>query len=199
MADRALKQTSALIGVAILLLALPALAVHAWMAVTFPSYLHGSFGQDLVFAFAWCGLLVLAVRWRLLGFLSIPVALVVYLAWLFLMLGEAVSYYLQADTFNARFFAHLNPVNLRAGLDAFPVMIGGGIAVFGVMLVVCVGLLAWLWRNGRRSGDVAEHVLPQQHRLRCGQYGRGLACARGRGGPSRCRRPRCGRRTPRYR
>src|SRR5690348_16198323 len=68
------------------------------------------------------------------------------------MLGEAVSYYLQADTFNARFFAHLNPVNLRAGLDAFPVMIGGGIAVFGVMLVVCVGLLAWLWRNGRRSG-----------------------------------------------
>jgi hypothetical protein len=152
MADRALKQTSALIGVAILLLALPALAVHAWMAVTFPSYLHGSFGQDLVFAFAWCGLLVLAVRWRLLGFLSIPVALVVYLAWLFLMLGEAVSYYLQADTFNARFFAHLNPVNLRAGLDAFPVMIGGGIAVFGVMLVVCVGLLAWLWRNGRRSG-----------------------------------------------
>lgn len=152
MVDQARTRASILIGTAILLLALPALAVHAWMATTFPSYLHGSFGQDLVFVFAWCGLLVLAVRWRLLGFLSIPVALVVYPAWLFLMLGEAVSYYLQADTFNARFFAHLDPVNLRAGLNAFPVMIGGGIAVFGAMLVVCVGLLAWLWRNGRRSG-----------------------------------------------
>jgi len=35
----------------------------------------------------------------------------------------------------------LNPANLGAGLDAFPVMIGGGIAVFGVMLVVCAGML----------------------------------------------------------
>lgn len=52
-------------------------------------------------------------------------------------------------TFNARFFAHLNPANLGAGLDAFPVMIGGGIAVFGVMLVVCAGMLGLLWRNGR--------------------------------------------------
>lgn len=152
MVDQARTNAPFLIGAAIPLLALPALAVHAWMATTFPSYLHGSFGQDLVFAFAWCGLLVLAVRWRLLGFLSIPVALIVYLAWLFLMLGEAVSYYLQADTFNARFFAHLNPVNLRAGLHAFPVMIGGGIAVFGVMLIVCAEMLGWLWRNGRRNG-----------------------------------------------
>jgi arylsulfatase A-like enzyme len=150
--DQTRTNASTLIGATILLLALPTLAVHAWMAVAFPSYLHGSFGQDLVFAFAWCGLLVLAVRWRLLGILSIPVVLLVYLVWLFLVLGEAVSYYLQADTFNARFFAHLNPVNLRAGLHAFPVMIGGGVAVFGVMLVVCAGVLAWLWRDGRREG-----------------------------------------------
>ena len=152
MVDQVRANASIPIGAAILLLALPALAVHGWMAATFPSYLHGSFGQDLVFVFAWCGLLVLSVRWRLLGLVSMPLALIGYLAWLFLMLGEAVSYYLQADTFNARFFAHLNPANLRAGLDAFPVMIGGGIAVFGVMLIVCMGLLAWLWRNGRRNG-----------------------------------------------
>jgi len=152
MLDRTHTHASIPIATATLLLALPALAVHAWMAVAFPSYLHGSFGQDLVFAFAWSSLLVLAARWRLLGLASIPLALIGYLAWLFLVLGEAVSYYLQADTFNARFFAHLNPVNLRAGLDAFPVMIGGGIAMFGVMLVVCAGLLAWQWRNGRRGG-----------------------------------------------
>lgn len=71
MIDQARTSASILIGTAILLLALPALAVHAWMAATFPSYLHGSFGQDLVFVFAWCGLLVLAVRWRLLHIMSI--------------------------------------------------------------------------------------------------------------------------------
>ena len=40
------------VALAVLLLALPALGVHAWMAATFPSYLHAQFGQDLVFALA---------------------------------------------------------------------------------------------------------------------------------------------------
>lgn len=140
------------VALALLLLILPAIGVRAWMAAAFPSYLHGQFGQDLVFALAWCGLLVAVARWRLLGFLSVPVALLAYLAWLFLVLGEAVSYYLQADTFNARFFAHLNPGNLRTGLRAFPEMIGGGLALFGAMVVVCVVLLVWTRRRGRRDG-----------------------------------------------
>jgi arylsulfatase A-like enzyme len=139
-------------AVAIALLALPTLAVHAWMAWTFPSYRYGRFGQDIVFAFAWCGLLVCVVRWRLLRLASVPVVLLAYLGWLFLVLGEGVSYYLQADTFNARFFAHLNPDNLRTGVRAFPAMIGGGIAVFVVMVVVCAGLLVWIRRCGRRDG-----------------------------------------------
>lgn len=144
--------TLGLTGAAIALLALPALAVHGWMAATFPSYLHGSFGQDLVFALAWCALLVFVSRWRLLGFLSIPVGVLAYLVWLFLVLGEAVSYYLQADTFNARFFAHLNPGNLRTGLHAFPAMIGGGVAVFLAMALVCSVVLAAAWRQGRKAG-----------------------------------------------
>ena len=140
------------VALAVLLLALPALGVHAWVAATFPSYLHAQFGQDLVFALAWCGLLVCAVRWRLLHVVSVPVALLAYLAWLFLVLGEGVSYYLQADTFNARFFAHLNPDNLRTGVHAFPAMIGGGLALFAVMIIVCIALLEWMRRSGRRDG-----------------------------------------------
>lgn len=123
------------------------------MAWTFPSYFSGSFGQDVVFTFAGCWLLVLVVRWRLLHLASVPLALLAYLVWLFLVLGEGVSYYLQADTFNARFFANLNLANLGTGLHAFPAMIGGGLAVFGVMLLACVVLLAWVWRRGRRAGS----------------------------------------------
>ena len=138
--------------IVIIVLALPVLGVHAWMAWTFPSYLSGSFGQDVAFAFAWCALLVTVVRWRLLRLGSLPLALLAYLVWLFLVLGEGVSYYLQADSFNARFFAHLNPDNLRTGLHAFPAMIGGGVALFALMVVVCVALLDWMRRNGRRLG-----------------------------------------------
>jgi len=138
------------VALALLLLVLPAIGVRAWMAATFPSYLHSQFGQDLVFTLAWCGLLVAVARWRLLGLASVPVALLAYLAWLFLVLGEGVSYYLQADTFNARFFAHLNPGNLRTGLRAFPEMIGGGLALFVVMLLACAALLAWMARHGRQ-------------------------------------------------
>lgn len=134
------------------LLALPALGVHAWMAWTFPSYLHDRFGQDVVFILAWCGLLVGVAHWRLLRAASVPVAVVAYLAWLFLVLGEGVSYYLQADTFNARFFANLSLANLSTGLRAFPGMIGGGVAVLIVMLGVCVWLLARAARQGRRDG-----------------------------------------------
>lgn len=141
----------AMAAVAIMLLVLPVLGVHAWMAWTFPSYRYGQFGQDVVFAFAWCGLLVLAARWRLLRFASVPLAVLFYLAFLFLVLGEGVSYYLQADTFNARFFAHLNPDNLRTGLRAFPAMIGGGLAVFVLMIAVCAALLEWMRRRGRRN------------------------------------------------
>ena len=137
---------------AILLLALPALGVRVWMATTFPSYLHDRFGQDVVFVLSWCGLLACVARWRLLHVVSVPVALLAYLAWLFLVLGEGVSYYLQADTFNARFFAHLNPDNLRTGVHAFPALIGGGLAVLVVMVVACAALLEWMRRRGRCDG-----------------------------------------------
>ena len=139
------RRRDAGIALTIGLLALPALGVHAWMAATFPSYAHGALMQDVPFTFCWCALLVLIARWRLIAFLSWPLAWLAYLVWLFLVLGEGVSYSLQADTFNARFFAHLNPVNLVTGLRAFPWMIGGGIVVLAVMAVLSAFLL---WRAG---------------------------------------------------
>jgi len=151
--EREQHKAAVSILVAVLLLALPILGVHAWMAWTFPSYLSGRFGQDVVFAFAGCGLLALIVRWRLLRFASLPLALLAYLAWLFLVLGEGISYYLQADTFNARFFANLNFANLGTGLQAFPVMIGGGLALFAVMVAVCGASLECVRRTARRGGN----------------------------------------------
>ena len=69
-------------------------------------------------------------------------AFAAYLVWLFLVLGEGVSYYLQAATFNARFFANLNLANLQSGLRAFPAVIGGGLVVFALMVAVCLTLFA---------------------------------------------------------
>jgi len=146
----------AAVALVMVLLCVPVVGVRSWMADLFPSYLHGQFGQDLVFALAWCGLLVSVARWRLLGPVSVPASVLAYLAWLFLVLGEGVSYYLQADTFNARFFAHLNPGNLRTGLRAFPTMIGGGTALLVIMLVASAVLLAWTARRGRRHGATAR-------------------------------------------
>jgi len=146
----------AAVALVMVLLCVPVVGVRSWMADLFLSYLHGQFGQDLVFALAWCGLLVSVARWRLLGPVSVPASVLAYLAWLFLVLGEGVSYYLQADTFNARFFAHLNPGNLRTGLRAFPTMIGGGTALLVIMLVASAVLLAWTARRGRRHGATAR-------------------------------------------
>ena len=146
----------AAVALVMVLLCVPVVGVRSWMADLFLSYLHGQFGQDLVFALAWCGLLVSVARWRLLGPVSVPASVLAYLAWLFLVLGEGVSYYLQADTFNARFFAHLNPGNLRTGLRAFPTMIGGGTALLVIMLVASAALLGWTARRGRRHGATAR-------------------------------------------
>lgn len=141
-----LPRHAILIAVTALLLAIPALGVHVWMATTFPSFAYDGFLQSVLFSLAWCALLVLIVRWRVLSFASLPAAWLLYLAWLFLVFGEGVSYSLQADTFNARFFAHLSLGNLSTGLRAFPLMIGGGLLLFAIMAVACVWLLSRIAR-----------------------------------------------------
>lgn len=132
----------------VVLLALPALVVHLWLVAQFHSYLGVRFLEDVGFALAYCALLCLVSRWRLLGFLSWPVAATLYVMWLLLVLSEAVSYYLQADTFNDRFFAHLDPENLSTALHAFPLQIGGGLLLLAVMTLICGWMLRRLTRVG---------------------------------------------------
>ncbi|MBS0431509.1 MAG: sulfatase-like hydrolase/transferase, partial [Proteobacteria bacterium] len=124
-------------------------------------YAHEILKQDVAFTLCWCGLLALIARWRMLGFASWPIAWLAYLLWLFLVLGEGVSYSLQADTFNARFFAHLNPVNLTAGLMAFPAMIGGGMVLLVIMAALCAFLMRHLAhrQGGGRGRSVAIRIV----------------------------------------
>jgi hypothetical protein len=123
-----------------LLLALPAMIVPFWLVTQFPSYRGLHFLEDIVFALVMSTLLALLVRWRVIGVLSRPVAFVLYFLWLSLVFSEGVSYYLQADTFNDRFFANLKPDNFTTGVHAFPAMIGGG-----VLLLLLFALLA-IWQ-----------------------------------------------------
>src|SRR6185437_11129074 len=50
----------------------------------------------------------------------------------------------------------VDPGSLRTGLHAFPVLIGGGLALFVVMVAVCAALLEWMRRNGRRDGATVQ-------------------------------------------
>ena len=147
MAESSDWQPAGRVPLMVLLLSLPGLAVHVWLASRFSSYLGLHLFQDVLFAIAFCLLLVLTCRWRLLGLFSWPVATVLYLAWLILVMSEGVSYALQEDTFNDRFFAHLNPRNLSAGIHGFPIMIGGGLLLLGMTFLAAAWALRYLSRN----------------------------------------------------
>ena len=121
-------------------LALPAILIQAWLVYGFSGFDRYHFMTGALFALCFCTLLVLGTRWRLLGRITWLPAAVLYVAWIVLVLCEAVSYSLQDDTFNDRFFAHLDPRNLETGLHGFPLLIGGGLAV----LVIVALLAAWL-------------------------------------------------------
>lgn len=138
-------------SLSILLLALPALFVQLWLANQFPSYLGWRFAQGALFSLLICTFLVLISHWRLFGPATWPVSSLVYMAWLFLVFSEAVSYYLQADTFNDRFFANLSPHNFSAGVHAFPAMIGGGLALLMLIAVFAAQRFRKLARPGAAS------------------------------------------------
>jgi len=125
---------------AVVVLVLPAILIQAWLVFGFSGFDRYRFMAGALFALCFCTLLVLGTRWRLLGRITWLPAAVQYVAWIVLVLCEAVSYSLQDDTFNDRFFAHLDPRNLDTGLHGFPLLIGGGLAVMAVVTL----LAAWL-------------------------------------------------------
>lgn len=117
-------------------------------------YTAAQFAGDAVMAGAFCGLLLLAVRWRVAWSASLPLAVLVYSATLLVEVAEAASYYFQASSFNDRFFANVRLVNLRSGLDAFP-------GLFASALVVVVGAImcsAWLFTRQNRGAAPVHSV-----------------------------------------
>jgi len=145
------RQPTRRLPLAPLLLAVPALAVHAWLASRFSSYLGLHFLQDAMFALAFCALMLLIAKWRLLSLLSWPVASMLYIVWLLLVTSEGMSYALQEDTFNDRFFAHLNPHNFSAGFHGFPVMIGGGLLLLAVMSLIATFSFRHFYKAPRKA------------------------------------------------
>lgn len=138
-----LRNRDRILVITIFLLVLPALFVHAWLAFKFSSYFGWRLTQDVLFTLVFCTLVALFSRWRMLGPITWPLGLLLYILWLLLVFSEGVSYYLQADTFNDRFFGNLNPHNLGTGVHAFPVMIGGGL----ILLLLLFGMAGLLLRN----------------------------------------------------
>lgn len=149
--------------VRMIVLAVPAIAVHAWLAWNFSGFSSYRFLQGVLFSACICALLVCLVRWRFLGRFSWIAASPFYVLWIVLVLAEAVSYALQDDTFNDRFFAHLDPGNLATGLHGFPWLIGGGLAVLAGVSVFTVWILSKVPQSGasvkRRAFAAAALVL----------------------------------------
>src|SRR5581483_11518826 len=133
----------------VLLLAVPLIAIGLWLRHNGAWYPRAWFHGDVLTAVALSGLLVLAARWRVIGRFSWPLAWIVYVLALGITLGEAMSFYFQASSFNARFFANLRLSNLRSGIDAFPFLF----AVCVLVLALALAIAAWCLRaNGVRNG-----------------------------------------------
>lgn len=122
-----------------LALAVPLVAIGLWAQRAGLGFPRAWANWDVVTGLVVAGLAVLIARRRLAGRLSWPLAWIVYLAALVLALSEAISFYFQASTFNARFFANLRLESLGTSLHAFPLLFGGAVAVLVVVLV----LAAW--------------------------------------------------------
>ncbi len=140
----------------VLLLAAPLIAISLWLRYSGAWYPHAWFRWDVLTTVALSGLLVLAARWRVVGRSSWPLAWVVYVLALGITLGEATSFYFQASSFNARFFANLRLANLRSGIDAFPFLF----AICALVLVFALAIAAWCLRvssvrNGAQSSRPA--------------------------------------------
>lgn len=138
-------------------LALPLLVIQLWVFLDIGYYTYAQFAGGAIAAMAFCALVVLIARWRPVGAVSWIVAWLLYAAGLLIEIGEAISFYFQASSFNIRFFANVRLENLRSGLDAFPALSW----VVGVVLVG-MGFVAarMLWRQSRmRARDSFLHAV----------------------------------------
>ena len=143
---------------ALVALALPLLAIDAWLVGTIDGYGWERFAGDGLFALAFPGALILFARWRVMGFAAWPVAWLAYVAGLSISLAEAVSFYFQGSGFNDRFFGNLQVGNLRSAFDAFPVL-----SLACLLLAMTASLLSgWMFARQavlRASDDFTHGML----------------------------------------
>lgn len=145
--------------VALIALALPTIVVHGWLVLGFAGFSNYRFVAASAFALCFCALLVLVTRWRFFGAASWAFTSPLYILWIVMVLCEAVSYSLQDDTFNDRFFAHMDPRNFETGLHGFPLLIGGGVALLAMLSLFATWVLRRLPAHPPQRRKVGAVVL----------------------------------------
>lgn len=126
-----------------LLLSLPLIGIKLAVLLGVGFYSAADFFSDTVVILAFCGVLILTVRWHLLKGITWVVAWLLYIATLLVTFGEALSFYFQGSSFNSRFFSNIQIDSLRSGLAAYPVVLVGALAI--MLGILC--LTAWLLAN----------------------------------------------------
>ncbi|MGA7298534.1 MAG: sulfatase-like hydrolase/transferase [Rhodanobacteraceae bacterium] len=127
-----------------LLLALPWILLSAWLAFSVGPFSHSRALREILAALLTSLACVLAAR--SLGWRIAWLALLAWFALLLLAFADAVSWFLQASSFNEGFFAHFDPGNIGEALHAMPV----GTLLVAIGLVLCLALGIMLLRAAAR-------------------------------------------------
>ncbi|HET6632467.1 MAG TPA: sulfatase-like hydrolase/transferase [Rhodanobacteraceae bacterium] len=137
-----------------LLLALPWIVLAVWLANAVDPYSHSRALREILAALLTSLGCVLACRslgWRI-GWL----ALLAWFGLLFLAFADAVSWFIQASSFNERFFAHFNSENFTTAISVMPV----GTLLVIVGLVVCLAFAFAVLRLAVRAPRHLWWLLP---------------------------------------
>lgn len=139
----------------VLVLAAPFAAISLWLVVMIDGFGARRACMGIIHALA-LGWAMLILR-RRLGLSGLVLATLLYLLALALTVGEAASWFMQGDSFNERFFAHVDVRNVLVSLHAYPWV--AGLGVLGV-LGLGLGAAYVTAGSGRRSLTWTSMVLP---------------------------------------
>lgn len=141
-------------GAHTLLLALPWIVLATWLALSVAPFSHSRALREILAALLISLACVLASR--SLGWRIAWLALLAWFALLLLAFADAVSWFLQASSFNEGFFAHFNADNISAALHVMPV--GTLLVIVGLAVCLVFGIL--VLRRATRLSLAAWWLLP---------------------------------------
>lgn len=122
-----------------LLLALPSIVLATWLAVSVGPFSQSRALREILAALLISLACVLASR--SLGWRIAWLALLAWFALLLLAFADAVSWAVQASTFNEGFFAHFNAGNFSTVVHAMPVVTV--LIIAGVVVCMALGIVAF--------------------------------------------------------